>query len=321
MSEDYTYAVARIRSKELNLLSYDDLKTLLDCNDYEECLNFLSDKGWSCENTSSYEEILIEEDRKTWELISELTSDMSAFDIFLVPNDFHNLKASVKAVVTNSNTDNIFFQYGNISGEKIYEAVKNREYSSLPDYLAEYAQEAVTTLLQTADGQLCDVIIDKATLDKLTKIGEKADNEVIRLYAETTVASANIKSAVRCCQTGKSLDFIKRCLGNSNAVNRDMLASAASKGMDEIYNYLMYTDFKGGIDELKKSLSAFEIWCDNMLISHMKSQKWEPFTVGPLAAYILARNFEIKSVRIILSGIVNKLDRQIIAERLRDMYV
>lgn len=321
MSEDYTYAVARIRSKELNLLSYEDLKMLLDCKDYEECLNFLSDKGWSCENASSYEEILIEEDRKTWELISELTSDMSAFDIFLVPNDFHNLKAAVKAVVTNSDTDNLFFQYGTIQGEKIYEAVKNREYSILPDYLADCAKEAVTALLQTADGQLCDVIIDKASLNKLTEIGEKADNDVIKLYAQTSVASANIKSAVRCFRTGKTLDFIKRCLGNSTSVNKDMLASAASKDMDEIYNYLMFTDYKGGIDSLKRSLSAFEIWCDNMIMSHMKSQKWEPFSVGPLVAYILARSFEIKSVRIILSGIVNGIDREIIAERLRDMYV
>jgi V/A-type H+-transporting ATPase subunit C len=43
--------------------------------------------------------------------------------------------------------------------------------------------------------------------------------------------------------------------------------------------------------------------------------------VSPLAAYILARENEIKTVRILLSGKLNDLPENSIRERLRDMYV
>ena len=46
-----------------------------------------------------------------------------------------------------------------------------------------------------------------------------------------------------------------------------------------------------------------------------------PFTVGPLFAYVLARQNEISTVRIILSGKLNELDDGMIRERLREMYV
>jgi V/A-type H+-transporting ATPase subunit C len=57
------------------------------------------------------------------------------------------------------------------------------------------------------------------------------------------------------------------------------------------------------------------------MIQHMKPQKYESFTIGPLAAYILARQNEIKCVRMVLSGKLNGLPEQMIRERLREMYV
>lgn len=321
MSKDYTYAVARIRARETALLTSSDLDALLNCRNYDDCISVLADRGWDCENISSYEQLLSRENKKTWELINELTDDAEAFDVFLVPMDFHNLKAAVKSIITDSNVDNIFYQNGTVSAQSIYDAVKKRDYSALPDHIQNVAKDAVTALLQTSDGQLCDIIIDKASLESLSELGKISDNEIVKLYAEATVASANIKMAVRCEKTGKSIDFIKQCLASCETLNVDALAAAAAKGRDEIYNYLAYTEYKGAVDALKKSVSSFEIWCDNMIISKMKSQKWEPFTVGPLIAYILARDFEIKAVRIILSGKINNLDMSTVKERLRDMYV
>ena len=53
----------------------------------------------------------------------------------------------------------------------------------------------------------------------------------------------------------------------------------------------------------------------------IRPEKYHPFTLGPLAAYILAREAEIKSVRILLSGKLNHLSENAIRERLREMYV
>jgi V/A-type H+-transporting ATPase subunit C len=99
------------------------------------------------------------------------------------------------------------------------------------------------------------------------------------------------------------------------------LSAAALEGMDSIYQYLTTTVYADAVEALKESPSAFERWCDNLIIKHIRPQKYNPFTVSPLAAYILARENEIKTVRILLSGKRNDISDGSIRERLREMYV
>ncbi len=319
---DYTYAVARIRSMELKLFSAKDIDDLLSLSDYDSCIRYLNEKGWGDESNSlSGDEILSFERKKIWQLMNELVKEENTFDIFLVQNDFHNLKVTIKAITRNVDPKNMFVQFGKVSGEKIYEAVENRKYSHLPEYLQNIAKTSLETLLQTSDGQLCDILIDKACLETVYKIGQNSDNEIIKLYSELFVASSNIKTAVRCAKTGKSLSFIKQALADCNSINCNALAVSSSKGLEEVCNYLSSTTYKTAVEALKKSPSSFEKYCDDLLTNKMQSQKWEPFTIGPLIAYIIARENEIKAVRLILSAKLNSLDMQIIKERLRKMYV
>ena len=46
MNKDYTYAVARIRSRELALLNNKDIDNLLNARGYDECIQYLLDKGF-----------------------------------------------------------------------------------------------------------------------------------------------------------------------------------------------------------------------------------------------------------------------------------
>ena len=91
--------------------------------------------------------------------------------------------------------------------------------------------------------------------------------------------------------------------------------------MDAIRDYLAGTAYAEGAQALEESASAFERWCDNRMIETMKPQKYQTFSVGPLAAYIIARENEIKTVRIILTGKQNDFPEEAIRERIREMYV
>lgn len=319
---DYTYAVARIRSKELKLLTAKDLDALLSLNDYESCIRYLKEKGWGDDSSNQTgDEILSMEREKIWQLMNELVKEENAFDVFLVQNDFHNLKVAIKAITRDLKADKMFAKFGKVSSDVIYEAVDKRKYSQLPEYLQGAAKEAMSVLLQTSDGQLCDVIIDKACLEAVYKIGQESDNEIVRLYSELFVASADIKIAVRCAKTEKSIDFIKQALARCSTLNENALANASARGIDEVCSYLSSTTYKTAAEFLKKSPAAFEKYCDDLLTDKMKSQKWEPFSIGPLVAYIIARENEIKAVRIILSAKLNSLDTETVKERLREMYV
>ena len=71
--------------------------------------------------------------------------------------------------------------------------IENKEFSKLPDGMRQVAEEALETMLHTGDGQLCDIMIDKAALEAIYKAGKASGETVIENYADTTVAIADIK--------------------------------------------------------------------------------------------------------------------------------
>ena len=246
---------------------------------------------------------------------------MSVFDVFLYANDYHNLKAAIKEVRMGDEYPGIFMEQGTVDVKLIREAVQTREFQNLPAAMRTPAEEAYKALLHTQDGQLCDIIIDKAALDAIYQAGKSSGNEFLELYAELTVAAADIKTAVRASRTGKDRAFLEQALAPCGSINVARLAQAAIEGVDSIGSYLETTAYADAVEELRRSPSAFERWCDNLLIRKIKPQQYSAFGLGPLAAYILARENEIKSVRIVLSGKLNHLPEESIRERIREMYV
>lgn len=322
MSEQYTYAVARIRALEVSLFSNSTIDQLIACQSYGQCLQFLEEKGWGdAETSGNAEAILTREEEKIWEVVKELSVDMKNFDVLSYPKLYHNLKAAIKEVCTEETNRHIFYEDVSIPGKVMLEIVKERDFGKLPDHMQDAAKEAYETLLHTRDGQLCDVIIDQATLKAIYKAGKESDAGIIRDYAESTVAVADIKIAVRSQKTAKSMEFMKRAMAECESVNVDQLMKAALSGADAISEYLMGTAYAEGAQALKTSPSAFERWCDNRIIQTISPQKYRAFTIGPIIAYVIARQNEIKTVRIILSGKLNDLPDDSIRERVREMYV
>lgn len=330
MSNDYIYAVARIRAKELNLLTRQDLDQLLSCKTAEECLRVLRDKGWggdggaissTSDSVENAEELLLDEERKTWALMEELTHDLSPFDVLLIPTDYNNLKAAIKSVVTGAEPLNVFLPGGKLDTELLLRCARESDFSPLPPEMAVAGEEAHRTLLQTGDGQLCDVILDKACLEDVLRQGRASQDPLLRDYAELLCAVSDIKVAVRACKTRKNRAFLDSALVPCDTLDGDRLAQAACGTLEDVFAYLRATRYSQAAAELKESYSAFEKWCDETVLNLIRDQKTNPFTIGPLFAYVLARRNEIASVRIILSGKVNELDDEMIRQRVRDTYV
>ena len=319
----YTYAVARIRALEVSLLTNAVIEQLLACKSAEQALQFLVEKGWGdlTAGTLDADEVLNKEEEKMWQTIREVAPDMHVFDVLSLPKLYHNLKAAIKEVCTEVENKNIFYDDCEIPGEEMFALVQNKEFDKLPGNMSATAREAFDTLLHTRDGQLCDLIIDHATLEAMLEAGEKSGEKIIEEYAQTAVAIADIKIAVRSQKTGKNAEFMKKAMVNCSEINVDQLTQAALAGAEEIAQYLEGTSYREGADALRISPSAFERWCDNKMTDSMRSQKYESFSVGPLLAYLLARQNEIKTVRIILTGKQNEFPDEAIRERIREMYV
>ena len=180
----YTYAVARIRALETKLFNQAVIDQLIGCATEEECIQFLEEKGWGDQETSGNgEAILNREEEKTWETIQEMGVDMSVFDVLSYPNLFHNLKAAIKEACTpeGSRPMNIYYEDTSIPPQEMLEIIQNKEFSRLPQIMAEPAKEAYEALLHTRDGQLCDVIIDGRRWMLFTRRGRRPGTRSLKI--------------------------------------------------------------------------------------------------------------------------------------------
>lgn len=319
MPELYPYAAARIHARELSLLSRQNLEQLLAAKTYDECLHSLHGMGWDEGDTA--EEILAAETEKTWQLMGELLPELEVFQIFRLPVDFNNAKAAVKSVVTNVQAQYVFLSGGSIEPKALVKALKDNDFSSIPEWMAKPLQEAQQLLLKTRDGQLCDVLLDKTALDAILQAGKNSDCDLLKEYAELFVAAADLKIAQRAILTGRPAAFLKEALAECDTLNLSRLEAAALEGMDGLESYLSLTPYADAIPALKAGASAFDKWRDDRIMALIQGEKANPFTLGPVAAYFLARQNEIAMVRIILSAKRNGLDVEDVQERLRVMYV
>lgn len=318
----YTYAVARIRALEANLLSNAFIEQLLACKDVEACLRRLQEKGWGDSGTpSEVSAILLREQEKIWETMHQMRIDMSVFDVLSYKEQFHNLKAAIKAIYTGHINGPIFYENTPLPPKTMMEILKEKDYTALPKPMQKAAKEAMDVLFHSGDSQLGDMIIDRACLEAVFDAGRTAKETALRDYAEVTVAMADIKIAVRSAKTGKALAFMKRAMAPCASLNIEKLAEAAVSGENALIDFLTENGYAEGAKALKTSLMAFERWCDNRLIEAMKPQKMNVFSLGPVVAYVIARENEIKTVRIILTCKQNGLSEDSIRERIREMYV
>lgn len=320
MAQEYIYAVARIKARELSLLTQQDIDRLMACKTPAECLRALADKGWGANGEQTAEAVLAAEAEKTWALIHELTPDLSPFDVLLYPIDFNNLKAAVKCTVTNTEPHNVFMSGGTVKPETMQAAVRQNDFSALPDFMAEAASNATQVLLTTRDGQRCDIILDRACLTAIHRAGAESDNALIKAFSELMVAVSDIKIAARAQHTGKDRAFLEESLAPCDTLELGALIEAAEKDAEALYAYLGRTEYADGVEPLKAGASSFEKWCDDRQTALVKAVSGQDyFTIAPLLAYVIARQNEISTVRIIVSGKQNGLSDERIRARLREV--
>ena len=322
MNEKYTYAVARVKSRELLLLNSQDVEGLLSCKSYKECLNFLSDRGWSIkEKTTDYQRILSWQADEMWEFINEVVKEKEGFNVLLYPIDFNNLKAAIKLFITDTENKEIFSSGGSVSADLIWNCVREKRFDLLPERLETVAKNAFETLLHTKDPQACDAIIDAGLLCAVKAEGNLSKTVIIKDYAEAFVACADIKISVRGSYMGKKLEFFKGALAECDSLDVSRLAVAASNGISEVCEYLLITDYADAVESIMMSISDFENWCNNKILELISDEKNDYFTVAPIIAYILNRQNEIKLVRIILASKLAGIDEELIRKRLGRLYV
>ena len=318
---DYIYAVACIRAKEKTLLTDADVQTMVGMKSEKEVLSYLTEKGWGDGSVDSdMETVLSNEEEKQMKLLNTLGVDKKIIETLFIQELYHNLKAAIKEVCTGIEDGQAFYEHELYGKNQLMSIIREKEFEKLPEDMQKVAEKALDLMLTTRDGQRLDVMIDRACLDAIEKEAATTKDKFLADYAETKVVIADIKIAVRAADTKRPLQMIEDALAPNRKFDVKKLAAAAAVGREAVYEFLERTDYRTAVDALKDSFSAFEKWCDDFIMSTLMNQKTNIQSSGPIVAFFLAKQNEIRTARIIMTAKANGFSDEVISERVRKMY-
>ncbi len=305
-----------MKTLENKMLSKGDIDALINAPSLEGAMKMLLDKGYGKGETRLPQKLLEEEQEKIWQGAKESISGGSELDVLMYPNDFHNLKTIMKAYLTGMPWENLILMPCITNPEEIYKAIERADFSDLPGFLRSAAGESYKIVTSEHDGRALEIYLDKKVYEEMKRAA--AGNEFLEKWLELNVVFTNITTALRV--QGKSREFIKNALIPTNFQDIGSLAEAGAKGREAVAEFIKKSGFLEGAKALEKSLSEFEKWCDNKKVEHLKAGKNKFFGIEPIMAFLLGKENELQTLRIILSGKKNNISSQVIRERLRDLY-
>lgn len=318
---DYIYAVACIRAKEKTLLNDADVQTMVGMKSEKEVLSYLTEKGWGDGSVDAdMETVLSEEEEKQMKLLKTLGVDEKIIETLFIQELYHNLKAAIKEVCTGLDDSQAFYDHDKYGKKELMQIIREKDFEKLPEDMSKVAEKALDLMLTTRDGQRLDIMIDRACLDAIEKEAVSTKDKFLSDYAETKVVISDIKIAVRAADTKRPLKMIEEALAPNRKFDVKKLATAAATSREAVYEFLSKAGFGQAVEALKDSFSAFEKWCDDHVMSTLMNQKTNIQSSGPIVAFFLAKQNEIRTARIIMTAKANGFSDDVISERVRKMY-
>ena len=341
--ENFIAASISTRIYEDDLLKARDLERLNDYESLSEVLNALNDSSYSSaiaelDRDEEYEKILNKELVKVYDKIADVTPDKNISQYLIEKYNFHNLKLLVKEIIQEEDYSKIYSPMANVDtafikrellrttdGEVSLGSVGKKDDREI--YLA-YAQKALKAYRESENPAMIDISLDKSYYEREVDLAEKTGIESLLAYTKEAIDLNNIKTLLRI--RGQKLDFdhLKNALiGRGNLDKNDVLAMI-SMDVNEIVlktsSLKINSYLKASLDRDKKdseNLLDLEKAIDDHFMDFAKKAK--AMTYGPevLLGFLIAKEQEIKNLRIIFISKLNSLPKDFTRERLREAYV
>ena len=196
----------------------------------------------------------------------------------------------------------------------------------LPAYITNALDEAKVQYEESQNPQMIDIVIDNHLQELLHERAADYPNTFLRTYFEQIADLTNIRSFIRIKMVGETVRLLDMVLLPHGTLDTKVYTEQFDETIESFAATLVNTPYAELVAEGirqwagEHSLAAYERLSDNYLVSHLKSAKYIVFGVEPLIGYLLAKENEMKLIRIIVIGKLNDLPMETIRERLRDTY-
>ena len=293
----YAFAVSAVRVRENGLLTKNQMESLITAPDEASALRLLEDFGYKG-ISADVEGVLSERLAAVTAFVTDVAPDRRLLSFLFVNNDFHNLKAAMKCAVTGISPDGFFLPAVSVSTETVKKSVEEKRFADLPESLRQPAADGWNALVTGMNGQLCEMILDRGAIEASVKIAEVSGDEFCIGLAKLRQRCAAFLIAYRCAVAGKTADFIKAALPETDEPSVKAFTTAALAGCDAVaalaekYGF----DLSDGADA-----SAISAAAEVLEEDYISKSSFVSMGVSPVVSYYLRASREVARVRVILS--------------------
>jgi V/A-type H+-transporting ATPase subunit C len=322
---NYAYAVGRIRSLETKLLDDGQLERISEAADLADALAKLGETEYAAvlagiKQPKQFETALNLELHRVARLVVELSGDAPEFQVFLHRYDLQNLKVILKkATVNPAELSNL----GVWSPEWLLAKLADGDVTEFPPELRKALEEAKAVFSRSGDSQDIDRILDAAWFAYGFRTLQTGISPLLTKWWIALIDLTNLRTFIRLRLIGMTpADFTKFYIGQGQLAG-DSFAALWEQPDEKVALWLgmtAYGQLLGDGAPTLGSLSQLEREFDNYLINLIKPAKMISFGIEPLIGYWLAKENEVKVLRIILVGKINQVANAEIKERLRRAY-
>ena len=328
------YGVARVRVLETKLLTANKIDRMLEAATAEDVLRVLAETEYGVfladmKNTNDYEEVLTKELARIYELILSLAPEPEVFASFRLKYDVHNMKVLLKERYFHVKNANILSPLGNIPIEKIQEIFKAEDLlAAVPDNYRPYFQKIQQAMDNKLDPQVIDIQMDTMYYDLAIATAKKHKAKIVEEYFTKLIDINNIKTLLRVIKLKETIYFLQNMLIPGGEIPISFFLKANDEPLEKWVELLGFASGYRDVLEVAiqeyiatKKLTSFEAKADNQLLAKVRAEKYNPFGIESLLGYLLAKETEIKLIRIIMVGKTNQIAAAKIRERMREVYV
>ncbi len=328
----YAFSVSVVRAIEKRLLGREKYDRMIDARTPEEALKFMVEAGYGDIEREGlpayeYEKILLNEHRKLYELLREIAPEPEFFNLFLLKNDYHNIKVIIKSEILKTEPAGMLSHTGSVDADALRDAIRSKNLDALPPKMAEAAGDAFDWYYRTRDPQVIDIRLDRACFMHMKELADTARNDFVTGLIELLIDLSNLKTFFRVRKMGKTRSFLESVLIPGGKLDTRLFTEAFEATDEEFAGSLRFSSYRAVVEQALELLhrsgkfTDFEKYLDNYLMAYIKKAKYKTLGIEPLIAYLWAKETEIMNLRIIMVGKLNGMPAEMIRERLRDAYV
>lgn len=323
----YTSAVARVRALESKMLYQSTLIRLLKTNGTAEMLKVLMDTYYNrCLHESedrAFEKALDNELQESLKLIHAIDPDPVWTDMWRWRYDAHNIKVMLKSAYTEKGLPEYLIPYGIIEPKSLFDAINENNLLRLPSSL----KNAVESIKGDNGVQMgtdnIDLMIDRSLYSYFIKKANGSKNIFLIHLTQMLIDFINIRAFLRIKRIKTLGKLFHKAFIYGGKIKKEQFITQEDKDSEEFIKSIiekgLYKELKGYIN--MNNLAMLEAAMDNYIIKYLRQTRQRAFGVEPLIGYILAKEIEIKNLRLLYIGKENMMDEAVLKERLRESYV